>query len=260
MLKGLWTSLSYKLALLLSILTMAVSLLQFGLLGVFLQQGNSFPAITQYGGNILAFLITGTVFTSFVGVALSSFSSFVQSEQKMGTLEHLLVSRTPLVHLMVYAGVTSFVSTVVSAAGILAILAALFGVPLEVNLLGVVVSLLLLVFALLGVGLASAGILLVSKRGDPITWVLTTLTGLISGVLYPVSIFPEWLQMIAWLLPTTQALHALRLSLTAAADLTMLSAPLSALATWGFISLPLGILTLRWGLATARQQGSLGEF
>jgi ABC-2 type transport system permease protein len=260
MLKNLWTSLSYKLAFALGVMSAVIGLLQFALLGIFLQQGNSFPAIAQYGGNILAFLITGTVFTSFVGVALSSFSSFVQSEQKMGALEHLLVSRTPLVHLMVYAGGSSFLGTVVSASVILTILVLLFGVPLDVNLRGVVASLALLIFALLGMGLASAGILLVSKRGDPITWTFTTITGLISGVLYPVSILPAWLQTVSWTLPTTQALHALRLSLTAAAGPHELTAPLGALFVWGVISLPLGVLVLRWGLVKARRQGSLGEF
>lgn len=260
MLKNLWTGLSYKLALVLGIMSGVIGLLQFALLGIFLQQGNTFPGIVQYGGNILTVLITGSVFTSFVGVALSSFSSFVQSEQKMGTLEHLLVSRTPLVHLMVYAGVTNFTGTVVSAGVVLVILVLLFGVPLDVNLWGVTASLVLLIFALLGMGLASAGILLVSKRGDPITWAFTTITGLISGVLYPVSILPIWLQTLSWTLPTTQALHALRLSLTAAAGPDALTAPLSALLLWGAISLPLGVLVLYWGLAKARRQGSLGEF
>jgi ABC-2 type transport system permease protein len=259
-LHNLWTSLSYRLAMALGIASGVIGLLQFALMGIFLQEGNTFPAIAQYGGNILAFLITGSVFTAFVGMALSTFGAFVRLEMKMGTLEHLLVSRTPLVHLMLYEGLMNFLATVVSASAILTILVLLFGVPLQVNLLGVAASLLLLIFALLGMGLASAGILLVSKQGDPITWVFTTLTGLLSGVLYPVAILPAWLQTISWTLPTTQALHALRLSLTGAAGPDELAAPLGALLLWGAISLPLGALVLRWGLNQARRQGSLGEF
>lgn len=259
-LRDLWTGLSYRLSLTLGILSGIISLLQFALLGYFLQEGNTFPGIASYGGNILAFLITGSVFTSFVGVALSSFSGFLQSEQSMGTLEALLVSTTPLTRLMIYSGIASFINTLVNTAILLGLLLYLFGVPLSINFTGVAVSLAALLFSLLGFGLMSTGILLVSKQGDPITWTLTTLTGLVSGVLYPVSILPPWLQNISYSLPTTQALEALRLSLLQNAGLEALSTQLIALSAWGAASLPIGLIILRWGLKTARLQGSLGEF
>lgn len=260
MLRGIWTGLSYRLSLTLGILSGVVGLLQFALLGTFLQEGNTFPGIQTYGGNILAFLITGSVFTSFVGVALSSFSGFLQDEQGMGTLEALLVSNTPLMHFMIYAGVSAFLNTVLSTGILLVVLLYLFGVPLDVNFLGVAVSLIALLFSLLGLGLASTGILIVSKQGDPITWVLTTLTGLISGVLFPVSILPHWLQTISFALPTTQALEALRFSLLQASGPDELLNQLSVLLLWGIVTLPLGFATIRWGLLRARLQGSLGEF
>jgi ABC-2 type transport system permease protein len=119
------------------------------------------------------------------------------------------------------------------------------------------VSLAALLFALLGFGLASTGIVLVSKRGDPITWVLTTLTGLISGVLYPVAMLPDWIQKVSYALPTTQALAALRLALLQHAGIAELAAPLSALLLWGCISLPAGLLILRWGSVRRVRRGVL---
>lgn len=136
----------------------------------------------------------------------------------------------------------------------------LFDVPLSVNLLGAVAVLLGLIFSLTGFGLASAGILLVSKEGEPLTWFLMTLTGLISGVLYPVSILPGWVQQLSWALPTTQALHGLRLACSRGAGPASLQDCMTILALWGSITLPAGLLVLRWGLAKARRQGSLGEF
>ena len=63
------TMISYKTALILGIISGFARLLQFTFMGDFLSDGNSFPALQKYGGNLLSYLIIGTAFTSFVGVS-----------------------------------------------------------------------------------------------------------------------------------------------------------------------------------------------
>ncbi|MBK5035706.1 ABC transporter permease [Bifidobacterium breve] len=85
-----------------------------------------------------------------------------------------------------------------------------FSIPFNVNPWQLILVMILGYFTLVGLGLAGGGVLLVTKKGDPVTWLLTTFTTLFSGVLYPVEILPQWLQSISWYVPTTRILSSLR--------------------------------------------------
>lgn len=252
--------LSYRTALVLGILGSLVGLLQFSFMGRFLTEGNSFPAINGYGGNLLGYLIIGTAFTSFVGVSLNSFQSTIRSEQQMGTLEYLLISNTRLELLLTYSGLMNFVSAFVNVAVLLGAVVWVFHVPLSINVPGTILSMALTITALSGIGLMSAGIIIVTKVGDPITWIFTTLTGLLSGVLFPVEYLPSYLKTISQLLPTTHALHALRLAILQNASVSDISHQLLLLAGISVITIPLGFAFVRLGFDRARKSGSLAHY
>lgn len=258
--RGLITFFSYKMALVLGILGGFVGLLQFSFMGTFLSEGNSFPALEQYGGNLLAYLIIGTAFTSFLGASLHSFQSTIRSEQQMGTLEYLLISNTRLELLLTYSGLMNFVNALVNTAILLVVVVFVFDVPLEVNLVGSMLAMILTITSLSGIGLMSAGVIIVTKVGDPITWVLTTLTGLLSGVLFPVEYLPSYLRSISMLLPTTHALHALRLALMQNAPLSEIAPQLFLLFIITLVTVPLGFIVVRLGFNRARRAGTLAHY
>lgn len=258
--RGLITFISYKTAMILGILGSFIGLLQFSFMGKFLTEGNSFPALDQYGGNLLGYLIIGTAFTSFLGVSLHSFQSTVRSEQQMGTLEYLLITNTRLELLLVYSGLINFLTAFVNVALILSIVVFVFDIPLSINLTGATLAMILTITSLSGIGLMSAGVIIVTKVGDPITWAMTTLTGLLSGVLFPVEYLPPYLKSISMLLPTTHALHALRLSLMQNASLSEILPQLSLLAIMTLITVPLGFFIVRLGFNRARKAGTLAHY
>jgi ABC-2 type transport system permease protein len=259
-LRAYWTNRTYRVAVVMALVSGFTGLLQFALMGHFLQSGNEFPGIDQYGGNILAFLLTGAVFTGFIAVSLSGFSSFLNEEQQTGTLESLLVSTTSLTRMMLANGVTGLLGTTLGSAVMVCALSFMFGVPLEINFLAAAAVLAGLMLSLGGLGLAGCGVLLITKKGDPVTWTVTTVTALVSGVMYPVSVLPVWVQQVSQVLPMTQALHGLRMALTSGGSLSGLTGPLLNLAAWSLVTVPVGLLALRAGLRKARREGSLGEF
>lgn len=254
------TLVSYKTALTLGILGGFVGLLQFSFMGTFLSDGNSFPALEQYGGNLLAYLIIGTAFTSFVGVSLSSFQGAIRSEQHMGTLEYLLLSNTRLELLLIYSGFMNFIQTMVNVAILLVVVVFIFDIPLGINFPAALAVMLLTITSLSGIGLMSAGVIIVTKVGDPITWAFTTLTGLLSGVLFPVEYLPDYLQAISALLPTTHALHALRMTLIQGATISAVLTSIVFLLSMSMITLPLGLISIRVGFNHARKVGSLAHY
>ncbi|MBU1318654.1 MAG: ABC transporter permease [candidate division Zixibacteria bacterium] len=258
--RGIVTMLSYRTALVLGIVGSFIGLLQFSFMGRFLTEGNSFPALNAYGGNLLAYLIIGTAFTSFVGVSLGSFQNTIRSEQQMGTLEYLLITNTKLELLLSYSGLVSFLGTLLNVTLLLLVVIFVFDIPMEVNLAGAAVCILLTITSLSGIGLMGAGIIMVTKVGDPVTWIFTTLTGLLSGVLFPVEYLPGALKAISMLLPTTHALHALRLTLTQNASIEQISSQLLFLLIASAITVPLGFFSIRAGFNKARRDGTLAHY
>lgn len=254
------TMISYKTALALGIVGGLVGLVKFSFMGKFLSDGNSFPALEQFGGNLLAYLIIGTAFTSFVGVSLNSFQATIRAEQQMGTLEYLLLSNTRLELILIYSGLMNFLQALVNVAFLLVLVIFVFDIPLDINLPGATAVVILTVLSLSGIGLMSAGIIIITKVGDPINWIFTTLTGLLSGVLFPVEYLPQPLQVVSAMLPTTHALQALRLTLIQKAGLPEIMPQVILLSLMTVITIPLGFAVLRIGFGKARREGSLAQY
>lgn len=258
--RGLLSMLSYRTALALGLLSSLVGILQFGFMARFLSAGNSFPLLAPYGGNLLAYLIIGSAFMGFVGVSLNSFQGAIRAEQQMGTLEYLLLSDTLLGAILLYSALWNFLYTLFNTAILFLFVITLFQVPLSINLLAAGIILLLTILALSGIGLMSAGIIMVTKQGDPINWIFTTLTGLLSGILFPVEILPAWLQAVSYLLPTTHAIKALRLTLTSGAGPTDVAQEITFLMIAASLTIPSGLFAFSLGFNKARRAGSLGEY
>ncbi len=258
--RGLQSSFSYRTALVMGVFSAALTLVQFGLLGRFVSEGNSFPLIEEYGGNLITYLIIGSTFTSFVSVALNSFQGAIRSEQQMGTLEHLLIANVSLTRITAFSAFYNFLSALMNAAILLAVTSWLFGVELSIDLAPTIAIIFLTILAMSGIGLTSAAIILVTKQGDPVGWVVTTLMVFFSGVLFPVEMLPPTLRQVSQLLPTTYALRALRLTMARNAGWSDIQSELLVLVLTTAITIPIGIWSFSKGLDRARRCGSLGEY
>lgn len=84
---------------------------------------------------------------------------------------------------------------------------------IEVDIYSVLSFLLLVVFVFLfffSLSLLAANITILVKRGREISMVIIGLIHLLSGSLFPLSLFPEWLKIIAYFSPMTLAVQAFR--------------------------------------------------
>ncbi len=87
---------------------------------------------------------------------------------------------------------------------------------IQIDISSVFSLLLLIVFVFLfffSLSLLAANITILVKRGREISMVIIGLIHLLSGSLFPLSLFPEWLQIIAYFSPMTLAVQAFRLCL-----------------------------------------------
>jgi ABC-2 type transport system permease protein len=101
---------------------------------------------------------------------------------------------------------------------------------------------------------------MVLKRGDPIAWFFNTLSGLLGGVYYPLDVMPGWMRWLAGWLPITYALQAMRLALLQGASTMNLLPQMLTLAAFGLVLFPMSLISFRYAVRRAKQEGSLSHY
>jgi ABC-2 type transport system permease protein len=211
-------------------------------------------------GSYFAYSLIGFVFLDYLNAALDAFDHSLQEARDSGTLEHLLVTQTSLPIFMAGSALYPFVATTLRIAVYFLWSAVLFSFPLRTaNWLSVPVILVASLLAFSGLGILSASYLLLFKRGNPAKWFILGITSIIGGSLFPVSILPDWLQIIARFNPVTYALDATRAALLAGAGLATLWRPVAILLVFATVLLPLSMSAFAWSVRRTKATGTLSH-
>ncbi len=251
-------ALSYRFAFFLQLGGVFFSILTFFFLSRLF--GKNIPLLQPYGGNYFAFALIGIAFSTYLGVSLGSFSSSIRREQIMGTIESILVTQTPIPLLILFSSLYNFLFSSFHVILYILIGGLFFNVHLTVNFIAAFVFLFLAITSFASVGIISASFIMVFKKGDPFTWVFSTLNGLLGGVLYPVKVLPQGLQKIAYFLPTTHVLEGMRMSLLKGYSLKMLMPEWAFLVVFSLIMLPLSIYLFGKAVRKAKKDGTLIQY
>ena len=210
------------------------------------------------GGSYFAFSLVGFVFLDYLNAALDSFDRSLEEARDSGTLEHLLVTQTSLPVFVAGSAVYPFIATTLRIAVYVAWAAALFHFPLRgANWLAVLVVLGISLLAFAGLGILSASYLLIFKRGNPAKWFFLGISSVAGGMLFPVSILPDWLQLVARLNPVTYALEAMRGALLGGESVLAIWRPLLILLVFAVVLLPLSMTAFAWSLRRTKITGTL---
>jgi ABC-2 type transport system permease protein len=210
------------------------------------------------GGSYFAFSLIGFVFLDYLNAAMDTFDNSLAEARDTGTLEHLLVTQTSLPLTLAGSAIYPFLVTTIRIAVYIAWGALLFGFPLrDANWIAVAAVLLATLLAFSGLGILSASYVLLFKRGNPAKWFLLGISSVAGGMLFPVSILPDWLQFVARLNPVTYALDAMRAALLGGAGLHAVLRPLLALLLFAAVLLPLSMAAFGWALRRTKTTGTL---
>ncbi|MGD6850620.1 MAG: ABC transporter permease [Candidatus Bathyarchaeia archaeon] len=243
---------TYKTNMVILIVTALFGALSFAFLG------NS--AVNQsvqemYNMNFTTYLIIGLAFNSYLTQSLT----LVQKTINPWALEEVLVSPTGLRTFIVGSSLWGFIWSTAVVVVYLLIGVAFFGVDLSVNILGTLIVLALGIGTFLGFSMIGAGILIVTKQGDPVTAFITISTTLFGNVLFPPTVMPPLLQAISYVLPQYYFFTSIRLMLTGW-TIQMVLPYILILALMCAIIVPLGYAVYAWCLKTARKNGTLSWF
>jgi ABC-2 type transport system permease protein len=219
------------------------------------------PSLGPFGGDYFSFAVVGVAFAGLLGMFQEGLAAVVRSAQLSGTLEALLVTPVPVPVILFGSSLYSLLFQVVRTALHLGVALALFGLALgRINAAGVLAVGVLTVLCFLSVGVLSASFILVYKTGNPFSWIMGTVSGLLGGVVFPVALLPPWIRWVSSLLPVTYALDGMRKSLLASASFAEVLPDVAALAAFNALLLPASLVAFRLAVRKAKKDGTLAHY
>jgi ABC-2 type transport system permease protein len=224
--------------------------------------GNSAaPFLAAYGGDYFSFVLIGIAFSTYQYVGLNSFAQSLRQEQFLNTLEPILLTPVSLTQFLAGSALWDFLYNTFQVALYFAVGMMLFGMRIpHARLLPAAALLGLTILAFMGLGVMAAAFIMLYKRGNPVTWMVTNVSSLLGGVYFPVDVLPGWLKDVAFFVPMTHALEGLRKSLLMGAGWGETASHLTALAVFVAVLWPLGIFFFAAALKKSQREGSLGHY
>ena len=189
------------------------------------------------------YLLVGTIAWRFLGIIFENIGEVIAWERWEGTIEYTFMSPVPrFTHLIGMCGATLVRATAFS----IAILAAVtLFVPVDLsnaNVLSAVVLLAVGALAFVGLGIASASFpLLWTEKGLQMAYIVQAVVLLVSGVYYPTTVLPAWMQVLSTISPATYVIEGMRMALLDGADLLTLWPKVWPALVVGVLSVPLGL-------------------
>ena len=202
-------------------------------------------------------LLVGGVIWAFLGIIFEIVTETVAWERWEGTIEYTFMAPVSRPVHLIGMGIYAVLYGLVRASLVFIAVVAFIGIHLSNPNYSAAIALLAIAsMSFIGVGMMTAVMPLVSpEKGMQLGFVAQGLLLVVSGVYYPVSVLPEWMQQISKISPATYALRGSRNSIIDGAGLAW--ADVWPLLLIGVVSIPLGLLVFRAGERYAKKRGKL---
>lgn len=251
---------SYKFAFVLELLASVFPVVSLYFVGK-LVGGQGAQSLERYGGQYFPFAMVGIAVTQYFTLALATFANTIRRSQMAGCLEAMLNTRTAPQTLVILSSLYSFVAKTVHVALVFLVGTVWLGADLSrANWGGAGVVLILTILTFSSLGIFSAALIVVLKKGDPIEWIFGSVSALVGGALFPVAVMPAWMQTLATLLPITYSLDGMRLAVLQGAPLAALWKEIAVLAAMAAVLLPVSVLAFSRAVEKGRRDGSLMHY
>ncbi|MGB3634934.1 MAG: ABC transporter permease [Rubrobacteraceae bacterium] len=210
-------------------------------------------------GYVMTFLLVGALIWSYLSMLFDVLSETVSWERWEGTIEYTFMSPSSRATHLLGMGLYAVLYGIVQVAIMLGVVSFFFELDLsQANYWGALLVLAVASVSLVGFGIMAAVLPLLSpEKGQQVSYIVSSLLLLVSGVYYEVDVLPGWMQTIAKISPVTYALNGARDALLDGAGITQLWSSIATLLVMGVVFVPLGLLVFRVGESYAKRTGKL---
>ena len=209
--------------------------------------------------DLVLYLGIGTVVWAYLRAVFANVGEMVAWERWEGTIEYTMMAPISRLAHMLGVSLFSIIYGLARSALLLGVLALFFSVDLSnANLGGAAVILLVGSASFLGFGIMAAVLpLLFPERGEEMTFVISSILLLVSGVYYPISVLPDWMEPLATVSPATYVLEGMRAALLEGTPTLALGPSILPILILGAVTVPIGIAIFGWGERYAKRTGRL---
>ena len=208
---------------------------------------------------LMTFLLVGALIWSYLSVLFDVLSETVSWERWEGTIEYTFMSPASRVTHLLGMGLYAVIYGIAQIVIMFGFVSLFFELDLSnANYWSALVVLAVCSVSLVGFGIVAAVLPLLSpEKGQQVSYIVSSLLLLVSGVYYPVDVLPGWMQAIAWLSPVTYALDGSRQALLEGAGVAELWGSVWPLLIMGAVFVPLGLWIFHLGESYAKRTGKL---
>ena len=208
---------------------------------------------------LMTFLMVGALIWSYLSVLFDVLSETVSWERWEGTIEYTFMSPASRITHLLGMGFYAVIYGIAQIAIMLVAVSFFFELDLrEANYWSALVVLAVCSVSLVGFGIVAAVLPLLSpEKGQQVSYIVSSLLLLVSGVYYPVEVLPGWMQAIATVSPVTYALEGSRAALLEGDSVVELWESIWPLLIMGVVFVPLGLYVFNLGERYAKRTGKL---
>ena len=224
---------------------------------VFIAEG-----IVATGGDIDVELVTtqlliGAVVWAYLGIIFAFLMETVAWERWEGTIEYTFMAPLSRAMHLGGTGVFAVIYGLVRAGLLFVVVALFFGLSMpDADFVAALALLVIASISFFGIGMMTSVLPLISpEKGAQLGFIAQGMLLVVSGVYYPVSVLPQWMQWLSTISPATYALRGIRASILDGAGLAWEDVwPLLVI---GVVSIPLGLWVFHRGELYAKRHGKL---
>jgi ABC-2 type transport system permease protein len=208
---------------------------------------------------LMTYLLVGALLWNYLSMLFDVLSETVSWERWEGTIEYTFMSPSSRVTHLLGMGFYAVIYGILQTALTLGVCYLFFDLDLSrANYLGALLVLAVASISLVGFGIVAAVLPLLSpEKGQQVSYIVSSVLLLVSGVYYKVSVLPEWMQAIATVSPVTYALRGARAALQDGASVAQLWDTILVLLVMGVVFIPLGLFVFHLGESYAKRTGKL---
>jgi len=209
--------------------------------------------------HLVLYLLIGSLVWGYLSMVFNSISETVSWERWEGTIEYTFMAPISRVTHLLGQTIFSVVYGLLFSCVTFLVVVLFFRLDVAgANLLGALAALGAGSVSFIGFGIMMAVLpLLYPERGTQMTHVMEALLLLVSGVYYPVTVLPGWMQAIARFSPATYALQSMRDALLDGATWGHLLPSLGLMVAMGLVTIPVGVWVFSRAELYAKRTGRL---
>jgi len=203
------------------------------------------------------YVVVGSAILIWFQTGQFALSSSLRREMMVGTLEMIFVTPTHPLQFLTSSAIWNYTFAVIKMMVVLFV-GFLLGVHFGVgNLLAIPLLLGLTLLVFLSIGIIITSMILIFKKGEPVTPLVSGANMIFGGVFFPPDILPKQINWIGEFIPMYHSTQAFRAILLRNADLGDISHNILILSLMTLILFPLSYLLFLYALKWTKKMGSL---